>query len=211
MPSQKTTSQPSNYASQVNSDAWRPCIITYFDLVGIRNEASTGRASSIMLQLHRFAVNQINASLPNHSHGYVWNDSILLLSYMTEPASQRRAIVNELSEFKHALDTNCGYKTYAISVMGLTFPQDDFASPVFQGSITAQPRAVVLKTSSWAMANCFHIEEKLKKHSADWYIDSRITHDIALPAPFIFEELALLPTQESRAINMYKGYFHVLG
>ena len=188
----------------MNSDNWPPCIVTAFDLVGTRSAAPSGQASSAMIQMHRLAVEKINAGLPNHSYGYVWNDSVLLLSYIDKPAAQRRTVLNELSEFKHALDTQCG-KAYAISVMGLAFPHDKLG-----GNIATQSRAVVLRTSSWAMANCFHIEEKLGRHRADWYIDSRITNNISLPPPFVFEKLKLMPQNELRTVNMYKGYFHQL-
>ena len=88
-------------------------------------------------------------------------------------------------------------------MQGLGFPQND--------NIIEQQRAVILKTSSWAMANCFLVEKQLKKHRADWYIDSRITKGLALPKPFDSVALSLLPKNQTRTINMYKGYFHAQG
>ena len=38
-----------------------------------------------MIELQNIAVAKINHGIPLHSHGYIWNDSVLLLSYMTEP------------------------------------------------------------------------------------------------------------------------------
>lgn len=193
----------------MKTDEWPPCIVTAFDLIGTRVSAPNGVASSRMLQMHRFAVEKINDGMPNHNHGYVWNDSVLLLTYSTKPATLRRSVLIELSEFKFALEQWCGAQTYAISVQGLAFPQSSLVSPlVFQGNNTDQPRTVVLKTSSWAMANCFAIEKALKKKSADWYIDSRITKGLRLPSPFASEEIELLPKNKRRVINMYKGYFH---
>lgn len=190
------------------SDNWPPCIITVLDLIGTRSLASSGNGSSMMMQMHNFAFQKINHCLPNHDHGYIWNDSILLLSYQTKPEQKRRAVVDELIEFKRSLDNQCGTKTYAISVMGLAFPSDPTATPIFNGQTGQQPRAVILRTSSWAMANCFRIEEKLGHHKADWYIDSRITKGMNLPLPFVTEELSLLPSEESRAINLYRGYLN---
>lgn len=195
----------------MNSDNWSPCIITAFDLVDMRRNAATGRASAKMLQMHRFAVAKINSALRNHSHGYVWNDSVLLLSYVTKPARARRGLLSELSEFKHSLEAHCGTQTYAISVKGLSFPQDPLASPVYEGQIAAQPRAVVLKTSSWAMANCFIIEKALGEHRADWYIDSRIASGAGLREPIASASVDLLPKNEARTIRMYKGFFHDVG
>lgn len=76
---------------------------------------------------------------------------------------------------------------------------------VFNGQIASQPRAVVLKTSSWAMANCFLIEKDLGHHRADWYIDSRITDGVSLPKPFASETINLLPKKEPRTIDMFRG------
>ncbi|UUZ62265.1 hypothetical protein LP417_18885 [Polaromonas sp. P1-6] len=81
---------------------WPACIITAFDFVGTKNVVASGRASFTMIEMHRFAVAKINTGLPNHSHGYVWNDSVLLLSYNTTPALTRLAVLQELSEFKRA-------------------------------------------------------------------------------------------------------------
>lgn len=183
----------------------QPCIITAFDLIGTRSLAATGQASSAMVHMHRLAVAKINNGLPLHRHGYVWNDSILLLSYEINPAHRRAALLAELSEFKTWLQAQCGESFYAISVMGQAFPHDELAPAVFDGQIAHQPRAVVLKTSSWAMANCFIIEKKLKHHRADWYVDSRITHGVQLQKPFAAEDIELLPKAETRTVHMFRG------
>lgn len=184
---------------------WPPCIITMFDLVGTSGNAPNGAAAQLMLKMRKFAVDKINAELPSHRHGYVWNDSILLLSYITSPGQSRRSVLMELSGFKQTLEQHCGVQSYAISVQGLAFPQD---SPVDMVSHGNESRVVVLKTSSYAMANCFAIEKALKGMRADWYIDSRITKDIQLPAPFKSKGVRLLPENKLRIINMYKGYLH---
>ena len=191
----------------MRKDDWPPCIITAFDLIGTRSLSSSGRGSEKMIEMHNRAVAKINHCLPLHSHGYVWNDSVLLLSYTTEPASKRQELLAELSEFKSFLEQQCGVSMYAISVKGLAFPQDIVAPAVFDGQVSQQPRAVVLKTSSWAMANCFLIEKELGHHRADWYIDSRITEGVSLPAPIASEAITLLPKREQRTIHMFKGAF----
>ena len=85
------------------------------------------------------------------------------------------------------------------------------APAVFNGQIASQPRAVVLKTSSWAMANCFLIEKDLGHHRADWYIDSRISDGAGLPKPFASENIGLLPKREPRTIDMFNGQLVVKG
>lgn len=189
----------------MNSDNWPPCIVTAFDLVGTRSLAASGKGSSAMMTMHSRAVAKINHGLPLHSHGYIWNDSVLLLSYMTEPNWSKNGFFAELNEFKSFLQQACGASMYAISVKGLAFPNDITAPAVFDGQVAWQPRAVVLKTSSWAMANCFLIEKALGHHRADWYIDSRITTGADLPKPFASEATDLLPKKESRRIDMFRG------
>ncbi len=85
------------------------------------------------------------------------------------------------------------------------------APAVFNGQIASQPRAVVLKTSSWAMANCFLIEKDLGHHRADWYIGSRISDGAGLPKPFASENIGLLPKREPRTIDMFNGQLVVKG
>ena len=187
----------------MRTEEWPQCIITALDLVGTRSLASSGRGSSKMIQMHERAVAKINYGLPLHSHGYVWNDSVLLLSYETKPPSRRREVLVELSEFKTWLELECEATLYAISVMGLAFPQNRFSAAVFNGQIAGESRAVVLKTSSWAMSNCFIIEKELGHRRADWYMDSRITNDVMLPKPFASQDVELLPRKKARTIHMY--------
>jgi hypothetical protein len=131
------------------------------------------------------------------------------MSYTTEPNWSKREFVAELDDFRSYLEQKCSASIYAISVKGLAFPQDIMAPAVFNGQVANQPRAVVLKTSSWAMANCFLIEKALKHHRADWYIDSRITKDANLPAPFASEKVDLLPKDQARTIHMFMGRISV--
>jgi hypothetical protein len=194
----------------MRTDGWPPCIVTTFDLVGTRTLAASGKGSSAMIEMHNCAVTKINHGLPLHSHGYIWNDSVLLMSYTTEPNWSKREFVAELDDFRSYLEQQCGASIYAISVKGLAFPQDIMTPAVFNGQVANQPRAVVLKTSSWAMANCFLIEKALKHHRADWYIDSRITKDANLPAPFASEKVDLLPKDQARTIHMFMGRISVV-
>lgn len=196
---------PTSYHKNMNSQDWLPCVLTAFDLVGIKNLAASGEASSVMMNLHRHAVGKINHGLELHSHGYIWNDSVLLLSYMTEPNWSKCNFFAELDDFRTSLQNACGMSVYGISVQGMAFPQDMFESAVFNGQIAHQPRAIVLKTSSWAMANCFRIEKVLGHNRADWYIDSRITVGADLPPPFASEAIDLLPKNESRDVHMFNG------
>ncbi|MFW2276462.1 hypothetical protein [Burkholderia orbicola] len=189
----------------MDTEEWLPCIVTMFDLIGTRRQAASGKASTAMRLLQERAVWKMNHGMDNHSYCYVWNDSVLLLSYQSRPAVTRRRVLAELDECKQWLERECAGDLYAICVKGLAFPQDELRSPTVDGEKRGPTRAVVLKTSSWAMANCFEIEKKLKHHRADWYIDSRITNDVELMPPFAFEDVELLPSAESRRVDMFRG------
>lgn len=189
----------------MHTDVWPPCIVTAFDLIGTRSLSASGKGSSEMILMHGRAEEKINHDLPLHSHGYIWNDSVLLLSYMTEKNWSKRGFFAELNDFKSSLEQQCNASMYAISVKGLAFPQDIIGKTVFNAQISDQPRAVILKTSSWAMANCFLIEKALGHYRADWYIDRRITDGANLPKPFASEAICLLPKKQPRTIDMFRG------
>jgi hypothetical protein len=190
---------------------WEPCIVTMFDLVGTKSSAAAdGRGSEAMIRMHRLASSKIDHALPLHAHGYIWNDSVLLLSYRTRTVAERSQVLAELDDFRLWLQDRCGAAVYAICVKGLAFPHDDLHAPAFDGQIGNQPRSIVLKTSSWAMANCFEIEKRLSRHRADWYIDSRVTKDVRLAATVAEEEVEMLPSREARKIQMFKGGLEVL-
>jgi hypothetical protein len=191
----------------LQASSWPECIITAYDLIGTSGLPASVSGSAAMIQMHNLAEAKINHGLPLHSHGYVWNDSVLLLSYRTE-LQVRQALFAELGEFKSFLEETCGVPMYAISVKGLAFPQHTGAFDSQIGQFTEQPRAVILKTSSWAMANCFLIEKKLGRLRADWYIDSRITKGANLPSPFASRRIELFPKKERRTIHMFKGHIH---
>jgi hypothetical protein len=181
---------------------WTPCIVTVFDLIGTKKQTLSGTGSKLMLQMHRCAAQRIRSGLPLHSQGYIWNDSILLLSEKASTIKERLDVLLELEDFKLGLQEECEAGLYAISVKGKTFPAVELPPAKKAGEAE---RAVILKTSSWAMANCFAIEQALRKHRADWYLDSRLTRGLKLPELFKFEPVELLPDNEARDIHMYKG------
>lgn len=46
----------------MDSSDWPPCIVTHFDLPGIKEEAPTGMASQKMIQMRNFAVEQLRGA-----------------------------------------------------------------------------------------------------------------------------------------------------
>ena len=181
---------------------WVPCIVTVLDLIGTRKQTLGGTGSGLMLRMHRCAAERIRNGLPLHKQGYIWNDSVLLLSEKASTIKERLDVLFELENFKLELEQECGVGLYAISVKGKTFPP--VALPP-AAKPEDEDRAVILKTSSWAMANCFAIEQALGIHRADWYLDSRLTRGLKLPQMVKSEPLELLPDNETRDIHMFRG------
>ena len=181
---------------------WTPCIVTVFDLIGTKKQTLSGTGSKLMLHMHRCAAQRIRSGLPLHSQGYIWNDSVLLLSEKASTIKERLDVLLELEGFKLGLQEECDAGLYAIAVKGKTFPAVELPPTRKAGEAE---RAIILKTSSWAMANCFAIEQALRKHRADWYLDSRLTRGLKLPEIFKSEPVELLPDNEARDIHMYKG------
>jgi hypothetical protein len=175
---------------------WKKCIITFADFPGIKKLAASGRASTMMTDLHGYISSQAMTLLPSHSGVYIWNDSILLVAYFTARKDKER-ILREQSAFKTAIDERVPgrHRPYAIVVQGKSFP----SPPIARRSLL-DPQIVALKSSSWAMANCFHIERVLGKRRAVWYIDSRITADLKLGNKQRRLKLRLFPANRMRSI-----------
>src|SRR5690606_6648869 len=181
---------------------WTSCIVTVLDLIGTRKQTASGTGSSLMLRMHRCAAECIRNGMPLHKQGYIWNDSVLLLSEKASTIKERLDVLFELEGVKRELEAACGVGLYAVSVKGKAFPS--VALPPAERA-EDEGRAVILKTSRWAMANCYAIERALGKHRAAWYLDSRLTRGLKLPPLFKSEPVELLPDSEAREIHMFKG------
>src|SRR5437870_5633660 len=68
-------------------------------------------------------------------------------------------------------------KSYAVAVKGRAFPE------LTDGQ--AMDRVTILRTSSYAMANCFEIEREVKKRKLrkSWYLDDRLAKHIRHAQP----------------------------
>ncbi|WP_162823665.1 hypothetical protein [Lysobacter sp. TY2-98] len=164
-----------------------------------------GSAAQKMRELHALASNYASHMMPLHAHTYLWNDSVLLLAYADEHLTNADGIIREANELKKKID-RIG-RCYAIAVKGKTFPElDHFRPAIFDGQIADQPRAIVIKASSFAMANCFLIEEKLgKEHKKPWSIDGRIATHIRTTQKYTDHEIELLPRSQPRSVRLYDG------
>jgi hypothetical protein len=179
----------------VGSD-WRDCIITLIDLVDAKEDAAEGVASVRMRELHRLVTQELGGgALGSVAHAYVWNDSVLALSYVDQTIQSYETALRDVRRLKGRIDQL--RPSYAIAVKGQPFPPAD--------DLPAHLRVTVLAASSWAMANCFLIEDKLRKYRATWYVDAWIADKLSgtLPA-FRKGTVAMLPKKRRRSIHLYK-------
>lgn len=147
--------------------------------------------------MHAFVSDQVGKGhLQRHKHMYVWNDAVLLLAYI-DNKSDFNAILREADNLQRKLDEK--FKpSYAIAVKGQAFPVQ----------VDREKRVTIIEASSYAMANCFRIEEKARreKWQKQWYVDSRIGRRIATTKPPQKEEVKLLPGNKVRTIYLYDGH-----
>lgn len=177
--------------------SWRDCIIVLIDLPGVRKLAPLkGVGASVMRKLHILTTRQV-PHLANVNHAYVWNDSVLLVGFVDGTSDSFVRVMREVDTFKRAVDSI--NTSYAIAVKGQTFPEVDVAG-------TSADRITVLQASSWAMANCFEIEKKLKKVRAAWYVDGRIARRLRGTNRSNERSVALLPSGRHRTIHTFSGY-----
>lgn len=189
---------------------WKSCVLTYIDLIGTKDFAAEpdSRATDIMRRMHSMVHQEVTHHMPNHDHCYIWNDSLLLLSYLDTPYRNTNigAIIREADDLKKKIDKLC--KSFAISVRGQVFPHEPhLQANAYQGQIGDQPRVIMLKASSYAMANCFLIEAELgKKLKRPWYIDGRIAKHLETNQDVSEHSIKMLPKNKERAVFAYDGY-----
>ena len=180
---------------------WPDCIVTLLDLAETKKLAlaQEGRASRLMRQLHQVAGEAFRSGMVAHDGCYCWNDSILLLALWDGSLRSANRILIEASDLKKRVDTDIG-TSYAISVKGRAFP-------IESNENLANARCVVLKSSSYAMGNCFLIETEARRRKLrdDWYIDSRLKGAVIGRIVGLFRA-DLLPRRKQREILRIKGY-----
>jgi hypothetical protein len=206
MPKQQTDDSFPAHGGVMGAE-WKDCVVTVIDVIGIRSvaESEKGAASTMMRELYRLARSKMLdvASTSRIDHAYAWNDSVLLLAFLDGNAAFTSETLLQLSRFKLTVDQDIG-RSYAICVKGQAFPELGGEESRENGN---DSRCTVLKASSYAMANCFLIEKELKRHRADWYVDSRLLNAVTAQS-FAKQHVALMPSKKKRCIHMFKGYLH---
>ncbi|WP_038070516.1 hypothetical protein [Hydrogenovibrio kuenenii] len=188
---------------------WKNSIVTYIDLVGIKGIADRGQsmATDIMRSVHRLVEMEMNTNMPNHDHCYIWNDSVLLLSVLDGTYSTRKIddVMRDANGLKRKIDQI--NPSYAIAVKGQVFPDETtFYAPTHDGC-SSQSRTLRLKTSSYAMGNCFFIESELgKKLKKPWYVDSRIAKQLSSTQTHTKHNVKMLPNNSERSVWVYNDH-----
>jgi hypothetical protein len=180
---------------------WPDCVVSYFDLIGIRKKisAANSEASTLMRNFHVLVYKSINSDMPTHHHAYVWNDSAMFLAF-PQKTGDYETIMQELNAVKPQLDNIC--HSYTICVKGQAMPE-----PVcgYGTEVKGQSRFVFLRTSSYAFTNCFEVEEQLKSLEMDWYVDSRIARKIPNFPRCDQYAVKILPSGRKRNFHVLKG------
>lgn len=188
-------------------DELRPCIISYIDLIDIKNMIQSGKEEAVktMQSVHRVVYGQVNEKMPNHAHAYTWNDSVLLLAYINSNLQGSVVdVMKEVNALKKKIDEI--NNSYCICVEGMPMAEPlAYQGNVFVGN-SNQPKYTHIKASSMAFANCFEVEKELSKHKMGWYVDGRINDRLNLKLQCKEEEVKLLPDNGKRKIYMYKNY-----
>jgi hypothetical protein len=176
---------------------WRDCIVTMIDLVGVKGRA--GQDGSTLMRQFRALVTSETPTLTSVAHTYVWNDSVLLLSYVDGEGSVEHAI-RDAETLKRRIDNLAG--SYAIAIKGQAFPP----APG-QHNLSKPHNVTLIEASSWAMANCFIVEKALGgKCQKPWCVDSRITAQMQTSRTGSPHSVALLPERRPRKIYVFDGY-----
>jgi hypothetical protein len=109
--------------------------------------------------------------------------------------------LRDAGTLKRKIDENA--KSYAIAVKGQVFPLP--LESASSGLRNDADRLTILRTSSYAMANCFEIEKEIKRRRLRkcWYVDERIVKKIeTVPYSGAFE-IKLLPDNRPRKVFLF--------
>ena len=156
-----------------------------------------------MRRLHKMVQREISVGyLHSTERAYVWNDSVLLLAYVGRNKQRYERALRDADNLKRKIDA-VG-QSYAIAVKGMAFP------PAAENEVPQDSKFVYIESSSYAMANCFVIEEHFKKKKKrgqfSWYIDDRIVKEVSAPSSASpREEIRLFPKRKG-LVHCYDGY-----
>lgn len=184
---------------------WRDCIVSFIDLIGIAKKLGDQKSEAIvkMRSMHQAVCGASSNSLPRHKHVYYWNDSVLMLA-LVRSKEDYEPVMREVNGMKRTIGRIC--RCYVVSIKGQTIPESlPYAGATFIGR-GLQPKAVYIRASSMAFANCFLVEKELgKEYKKSWYVDVRIAKHIHVAKKPLKKSLTLFPGNSRREIYMYDG------
>ena len=178
---------------------WRDCIVVYIDLIGTKTTKDpVKRMRSLHALLHK-----TKCKLNSIDYAYAWNDCALLLSFVNRPEAYFETM-RDAESLKKRIDRELG-KSYAVAIKGQAFPEIDATTDAQDSGV------IVIKASSWAMANCFEVEDQARKcrWTQHWYVDSRIADRIRTDRKSVKKEVSMFGAQgkrQARPIHAFKDY-----
>jgi hypothetical protein len=180
---------------------FQDCIVSFLDLNNLSTllDQKSAHGVKVMRALHQLVTDRAH-TLTSHEEVCFWQDSVLLLASVDVTRQSYQRAMSNVATLKDAIDTL--HPCHAVSVKGQSFP-----APSRPPSTRKPPRTIYLAASSLAFSNCFTIEGQLKRHKADWYIDSRIIGKIKSRHADEIESVILLPRNVSRKIHVFRGSF----
>ena len=180
------------------------CIVSYLDLIGTKSEITNSMKSEWIETFNRvYSIirNNANNSMPMHEVIYYWNDSVLLLA-LPKSKEDYEPIIKEVNTLKKLID--CVRKSFVVCIKGKTI--DDNNYDLVNDSLNS--KAIYLRASSMAFANCFEVLDYIEKHNkqkASWYIDKRIVDNLNITNKSIKNRIPLLP-RNVRFVYKYNDY-----
>jgi hypothetical protein len=185
---------------------WPDCVVVFIDIPDLKKKAARpdSSGSQLMRAFHKVVAQAVvPGSLPSLDHVYAWNDSALLLAYVDGTRLADEKCLRDAHRLKLKIDdwmrTWSKKRSYAIAVKGQTFPEPT------HGQLT--DRVTILRTSSYAMGNCFEIERKVKdrKLRKSWYLDDRLAKQITGRQERETLSLKLLPRNRECKVHFVEG------
>ena len=82
----------------------RDCVVTMLDLIDVKKRAPESHGSMMMRAFHKTALDALAQYAPSVHNAYVWNDSLLLLTYVDASTSSVEVALREADKLKRRID-----------------------------------------------------------------------------------------------------------
>ena len=206
----------------------RDCIVTYIDLIGTKElmRKRDPKASRLMRKMYDLLRGKAATILKLHQHVYAWNDSVLLFAYLDESGDGAKPILAEVNTLKEKIDAlfppgGNAHCSFVIAVQGRPFEDIELQGNGYEQTPAqnCDVRVTIVQASSYAFANCFAIEKRIKEEikkekkagnspSWFWYLDQRIVERFRPPRKEVTtKRIQLFRREQARAkIFIYDAF-----